>query len=109
MVVTVATNQASLVNLQTNNFQINQLQSNVQQALQPFINNPILYGTILSGIQLSVGSNTIVTGLGRACQGWYVVLISAASEIFDSQATNPNTQNLILNSSAKTTVSIYVF
>lgn len=89
---------------------VNQLQQNIINAVNPVITNPLTQGTILTGQQLSPGSNTINTGINRTLQGWIIVRQRAAATIFDTQDSNPTpTKTLRLNSSAAVSVDIYVF
>lgn len=96
--------------VQTDDRNINQLQQNISQALEAILSNPLVNGNILNGVKLQIGSNTLNHGLNRNLQGWIPILVNAAADVFDEQATNTNpSKTLILNSSAVVTVSIYCF
>jgi hypothetical protein len=78
--------------------------------LNTLLANPIVNGSILSGVVLASGANTVNHGLGRPLQGYIVILNNSAVTIHDSQSSNQMPQlTLILNASGATTVSLYVF
>lgn len=78
--------------------------------LNPLLANPLVGGRLLNGVVLILGANTINHGLGRKLQGYFVVMNSTSSTFYDSQSTNQRPElTLVLNSSAATTVSLYVF
>jgi len=59
---------------------------------------------------LKSGANIISHLLGRKLVGYLVILNSAAATFYDGQRTNQRPDlTLILNASAPTTVSLYVF
>lgn len=88
----------------------NQFQSDLQKAIGPVFNCPLLYGTALTGVVLAIGANTIPHKLNRTLQGWFPIRMRAATSLYDSQDTNPDpTQTLVLNSSAVVTVDLWVF
>ena len=62
----------SIALVQTTDRNVNQLQSNIKQALQPLLINPLLVGITLSNVSLASGANTIIHKLGRTMQGWMV-------------------------------------
>lgn len=89
---------------------LNQVQSNLANALNPILGNPLLFGFTLTGISLASGSNTINHGLGRTLQGWFLTGINAGVTIYDQQASNTKASTtLILHSSGPATVNIYVY
>lgn len=78
--------------------------------LNPLLANLLVQGSVLSGITLIHGDNTINHLLARKLQGYIVILNSAAATFFDKQATNQRPDlTLVLNASAVTTISLYVF
>ncbi len=78
--------------------------------LSPLIANPITQGIILSQVHLINGDLVINHSLGRKLVGWIIIGIGAAATIYDKQATNQTPDlTLVLNSSAATTVNLYVF
>ncbi len=77
-------------------------------AINPVINNPLLQGHLISGIVLP--SNTAVTishELNRMMIGWWVVDTTATSSVWRTQSLN--TKTLTIESSATTTVALWVF
>ena len=78
--------------------------------LNPVLANPLLGGQLLDPQTLVLGDNTINHKLGRKLKGYFVVLNSAAATFYDKQAGNQMPQfTLVLNASAPTTVTLYVF
>lgn len=96
----------TLPQVQTESREVNQLQQNIAQVLNPISRNPITQGSLLTGQDLVTGSNSINTGLNRMLQGWIVVDIDAAATIYSTASDN---KTLTLNSSAPCTVTLYVF
>lgn len=100
----------SIANVQTLDRNTNQLQQNLQQALNPIIKNPQNNARLIPNVALSVGSNTINTGLNASLNGYSIVMKSGPANIHDNQANNPNpSKTLILVSDTAVTVSISVF
>lgn len=100
----------SIAIVQTDDRNVNQLQQNLKQALDPFLKAALLQGYILSDVALSSGDNIIRHGLDRKLQGYITVLANAAATIYDKQSENTSPETtLILNASAPVTVSLYVF
>lgn len=96
--------------IQTNDFDTNQLQSNIIPPLNKLLNLPLNSSVLLTEVSLAVGDNTINHLLARKLRGWYIVRKRANSDIYDKQDTNPlQTDTLILNSSAAVTVDLIVF
>ncbi len=79
-------------------------------SLNPILANPLINGRVLSGLKLLTGANVVNHGLQRKLQGYFVIMNSAASTFYDSQASNQTPDiTLVLNSSGTATVSLYVF
>ena len=94
----------------SSDYELNKLQTNIATTLDDVLKCPLINGNLIEGVALVVGVNTIDHQLGRILRGYIVVRSSAASTFSDGQATNsrPDIQ-LILSSSAASTVSIWVF
>jgi len=79
-----------------------------KQQLDPVIANPIIQGRAITGVILNAGKEVnIPTGLGRMQQGWIITdqLVNCYVK-----RTQPFTNNLLtLESSADTTISIWVY
>lgn len=96
--------------VQTTDRNVNQLQQNIKQALDPVLSNPLLAGTLFTKVSLVSGTNSIPTGLNRNIQGWLIFRNRASANFYDTQDTNPTpTKTLQLVSSAITSVDIYIF
>jgi hypothetical protein len=74
--------------------------------LDQLLVKPIVDGNLLTGIILQSGNNTINHKLGRQIQGWIICDINAAATIYRSAWS---TEIIVLNSSAKVTVNLWVF
>lgn len=100
-----------IAQVQSADREFNQYQSNVSSAMNPILNNPLSYGSILQDLTLSVGTNVVNHKLGRSLQGWFPVRYQGSwAQIYDEQNTNATPQTtLILVSSAEVTVNLYVF
>lgn len=100
----------SIAKVQTNNREVNQLQSNILSYLNTLGQNALLSGTILTEQSLVNGSNTINHKLDRKLQGWFIIRQRGPASIYDNQDSNtsPN-RTLILISSADVSVDIFVF
>lgn len=96
--------------VQTQDKDINQLQQNISQAINPVIQNPIISGNILVQQQLQPGINQVDHQLGRKLQGWFLVRKRASSDIYDIQDSNRTpAATLALQASLAVSVDIYVF
>lgn len=96
--------------IQTTDRVINQLQNSIAQVLRPIVQNPLVNGSILTGVELAIGANTINHGLNRTLQGWFVIGQGSAASLYDSQSSNTQaSKTLILVSDAAVTVNLYVF
>lgn len=78
--------------------------------LNPIVNNPANNSLILKNQALVIGSNVINHKLGRKLQGWKLVRVRAAANIYDNQDFNQMPQlTLYLVSDADVVVDIEVF
>lgn len=94
----------------SNKLPFNLMLAQWSQQLNPLLSSPLADASLLSGVVLQSGKNTINHKLGQPLQGYLVVLNSAAATFYDGQSSNPSPQTtLILNASAATTVSLLVF
>lgn len=96
--------------IQTQNYELSRVQDNVANAFAQVLGNPLTSGQVVGPFTLAVGSNTVSHGLGRPLTGWIQIRSSAATSLYDAQKSNTNSgQTLLLNSSAISTVSLFVF
>jgi hypothetical protein len=100
----------AIAKVQTDNREVNQLQSNILSYLNTIGQNALLSGVILANQSLKSGDNTINTKLNRKLQGWFIIRQRGPATLYDKQDSNqtPNS-TLILNSSANVSVDIFVF
>lgn len=100
----------AIAKVQTDNREVNQLQSNILSYLNTLGQNALLSGAILQKQSLISGSNTINHKLNRPLQGWFIIRQRSGAAIYDDQDNNttPN-RTLILISSADVVVDIFVF
>ena len=78
------------------------------QALNPVLSNAIIQGELISNISLTANTpKTINHGLNRMMQGWFVIDNTASSNIW--RTSSLNTKTITLESSATTTISLWVF
>lgn len=100
----------AIAKVQTDNREVNQLQSNILSYLNTIGQNALLSGVILANQSLKSGDNTINTKLNRKLQGWFIIRQRGPASLYDKQDSNqtPNS-TLILNSSANVSVDIFVF
>lgn len=77
-------------------------------ALNPVINNPLILGRQISAIAMIASTPlTINHGLGRTMQGWFLVDNTSSSVVWRTQ--NLNSTTLTIESSANTTISLWVY
>jgi hypothetical protein len=86
------------------------LETQWAQQIDPVLANPILKGQLLQNIVLINGTTIVNHKLGRKLIGWFPVGQTSPANLSDNQATNQMPQlTLSLNSTAATTVSLWVF
>ena len=97
----------SLPYIQSPSREMSMMQTQWASQLNPVLNLPLVQGIILPDVSLINGATTINHLLGRKLQGWFLVDIDGAAEIYRSQPKN--SVSLTLTSNAAVTVSIFVF
>ena len=97
--------------LETNDLNLQKVQDNANRVFKSILaDHPIVAGRIIDGIYVQTGTPTVIEHGLRRNPYYIVILKDANSVIWDSQATNDQSQNtLILNSSANVTISIWIF
>ena len=89
---------------------LDQMQVTWANALDPIIANPLIKGQMLLSVALSNGTTVINHKLRRKLQGWMIVGINGAAQVYDNQATNQMPQlTLSLTSNAAVTANLWVF
>jgi len=96
-----------LPKFQTEDRQVNMLQSSWAAAINPLLSKPILGGLELREVSLNSGNTIINHLLDDMQQGWFITDINGAATIYRSAPFNDKT--LQLTSSAAVTVSLYVY
>lgn len=75
--------------------------------INPVLANPLTNASILKGINIVIGANTINHRLGSTLQGWAIVDVNGPATIYRSQPKNNLT--LTLTSDAAVVADIMVF
>jgi hypothetical protein len=84
------------------------LQNRWKALLDPIVANSIIQGNQINSIMLNVGvPKTIATGLNRTQLGWIITDQLSNANVWRTQPFNSN--NITLQASADTTISIWVF
>lgn len=97
----------ALVRFQTDHQPLSLMQSQWSTELNPLLKNPSLQNVVLKSVELANGTTVVNHKLGRLPQGWRIVDIDGAAQIYRSQ--DFNTLTLTLTSDAAVTVSLEVF
>ena len=88
---------------------LEQLSTKWAAAINPVLNNPIVKGVQLTGINLVAGDNAISHKLQIKPNGYIITsMYNSFAQIYTIPSNMP-TLTLILNASAPTTVDIYVY
>jgi len=86
---------------------INQVQDNIEQAINPIINSEIINGLIIKDIEVLTGTVlTISHRLGRTPNGFAIVKRNANSTVWNGIIDK---KTIELNSSANVTITLWVF
>ncbi len=94
---------------QSNVQPLSMMQTQWASQLNPLLATPLVNGRLISNQTVVSGQNIIYHQLGRALQGYIVVLNSAHVSFWDSQATNTDPTTLLLNASGAAVITLYVF
>lgn len=96
--------------VQTQDREVNQLQANIVKAVSPLLQNPALFGLLLTRQVLGAGANTVLHKLGRPLQGWVIVRQRSLASVYDTQDLQAEPETFLnLTASAPVTVDLYVF
>ena len=91
---------------QSDSREMTMLQTQWASQLNPLLTTPF-QPSLLTGIVLNTGTNTINHKLGRTMQGWFVTDINKPITVYRSQPFNDKT--LTLTASAGATVNLAVY
>lgn len=87
---------------------LDEAQANVDAALRPVLESPLLGGLLVGPLTFASGSTQLVAhGLGRAPRGW--LLVSPRGHAALSESDSPSGRHLALTSDADLTCSLWVF
>jgi hypothetical protein len=91
--------------------EVNQIQSNIEEAVNPIINSNIVDGVLLRNLKLcALQANLVTHKLGRPPLGWIVVRQRADSRIWDIQDDNIlKKTTLALTCSHEVEVDLWIF
>ena len=102
--------RSRVTQVQTGDRNTNQLQTNINSALAPLLQNPLLTGQVLNSVTLVAGVNIINHGLGRPLLGWVLTRQRGLSDIYDAQDANTQPAlTLALSANFAVVVDLYVF
>lgn len=97
-----------LTRLHTSDPELNQVQDNLVRRVNPALAAVILDGRLVTGVSVGVTATNVNHGLGRAYQGWVVVNNNTDCRVW-SPSTGDASKVIVLQSSAATTLSLWVF
>lgn len=91
--------------------ELNQVQKNVEEVINPVINSQIVDGVLLRNLKLcALEANLVTHKLGRPPLGWIVVRKRADSRIWDVQDANVlKKTTLALTCSHEVEVDLWIF
>lgn len=95
----------------SDNFDIQSLEQNVAQAVNPLLAAPDAGKVAITNVAVSnVAATDIPHGLGRPIVGWVITRKDAQADVWDTQSTNPYpAKTLRLNASGPCTLSLLVW
>lgn len=84
------------------------LQQRLYEFFTQFLNNPLLNGVLLTGVELSSTATQVPHTLGREPQGWIIVNKTANANVWQS-STDLSKSFLTLTASGAVKVDLWVF
>lgn len=86
------------------------MQTKWAQQLNPVLSNPMMAGSLIRNVGLSVGANEVNHKLGRKLQGYIITMQRGPAQVYSTQEFN-NIPNLTLTlvSDADVLVDLWVF
>lgn len=99
-----------LKRIQTSSRELEQLQGNVQDALDRLTASPMADALVLERVSLTTGVNKVNHRLGRKLRGWSVARQRSAASIYDAQDACRSPELLLeLVASADVVVDLVVY
>lgn len=90
--------------------ELNQVQSNVAQAVSEFIKSPLLDGRLIEDLSLTTSSTRIEHKLGRVPRGYLIVKRNANAQVYDTLSSEGSPELFLpLTASGNVTVSLWIF
>lgn len=86
--------------------ELTQLQSNVEQALQPILRSPIINGTLIESVSIGTSATQVAHKLGRKPLGYFVAAQFGPGEIW---AADFSVSYISFTASTPVTVNLWVF
>lgn len=71
------------------------MQTRWKSLLDPILENPVNNVTLLEAVTLNAGQNTINHRLNKTPQGWFLIDVEAAANIYRNQPFNQTTLDLV--------------
>jgi hypothetical protein len=101
---------AAFNKFQAKDAQLNAVQQNVADAVEPLAAVPFMDGVLLQSVALESGANQVPHKLGRKLQGWQLLRVRGQATVWDDQDNNASLAErfLKLHASAAVTVDIWV-
>ncbi len=101
--------RVNFTTIHTGDSAVDRVQTHIQTALRPLLQNPLGDGALQKEIELGVSEVLVSHGLGRRPEGFIVTRQNASASIYESStATFPDRQ-IALTASATVTADIYFF
>lgn len=94
--------------LHTSDPELNQVQDNLIRRVNPALAAEILDGRLVTDVSVATSATNVNHGLGRAYQGWVIVDNNTDCRVW-SPSTGDTTKVIVLQSSAATTITLWVF
>jgi hypothetical protein len=95
--------------IQSDNYELMKVQSNIITALIPIQNSQIIDGQVLRNISLTAGQANIINHrLNRNIVGYLVIRKNTNADVWDSNSQTPNL-TILLYTDTNCQVDLYVF
>lgn len=98
----------SLTRLHTADPQLNQVQDHIVRRVNPALAAEILDGRLVTGVSVGTSATDVPHGLSRPYRGWILTDNNTDCRVW-SPSTGDTSKVIVLQSSAATTISLWVF